>query len=181
MKKIIVLCLAVAMCFLVSACSSASDIKVPMGMQLASNESVPDYVLLVPNDWTVETQTGTTTAYFKDNLSSAVLATFSATFTAPESADVTLDNYFEGYSEEFEKIFGKMDENLTVSTTVLGGEEARRYTYSASFGGVDYSFWQEICMHEGRIYTLTYSAPTEYFEKFAEDMGLILEYFSFTK
>lgn len=180
MKRIITICLAVLMCFIFAACSQ-NDIKVPMGMQLASNENVPDYILMVPNDWTVETQTGTTTAYFKDNLSSAVLATFSATFTAPESEDVTLDNYFDGYAEEFEKIFGKMDENLTVATTVLGGEEARRYTYSASFSGVDYSFWQEICLHEGRIYTLTYSAPTEYFEKFAEDMELILEYFSFTK
>lgn len=179
MKKIIAICLVATICFMFTACNSGSDIEVPMGMQLASNESVPDYIMMVPSDWVVEESTGTTTAYYKDNLSSAVLATLSATFTAPETADTTLDSYFESYSEDFGKIFGEAVPEI--STTTLGGEEARRYIYAATFNGIEYKFWQEICMHEGRIYTVTYSAPTEYFEKFAEDMEVTLEYFSFTK
>ncbi len=179
MKKIITICILAAMCFTLAACGNKSDIEVPMGMQLASNESIPDYIMMVPNDWTVEESTGTTTAYYKDNLSGAVIATLSATFSAPESADITLDNYFESYSEEFSRIFGETEPD--VSTSTLGDEEARRYIYSTDFSGIEYKFWQEICMHEGRIYTVTYSAPTEYFEKFAEDMELTLEYFSFTK
>ncbi|MBQ6893229.1 MAG: hypothetical protein IJN48_03400, partial [Clostridia bacterium] len=165
--------------FTLAACGNKSDIEVPMGMQLASNESVPDYIMMVPSDWTVEESTGTTTAYYKDNLSGAVVATLSATFVAPPSADTTLDNYFDSYSEEFGKVFGETEPEI--STTTLGGEEARRYIYSATFNNIEYSFWQEICMHEGRIYTVTYSTPSEYFEKFAEDMEVTLEYFSFTE
>lgn len=165
------------LCLGLTACGNESDIDVPMGFQLASDPEIPDYVLLIPDDWEVETSTGTTTAYFKDNLSGGVLATFTASFSVPDSA-ITLDNYFESFSEEFTQVFGDFNA-VETSTTLLDGEEARQYIYTGTFGGVEYKFQQVMCLHQGRIYTLTYSSTSEYFDKYAEDMDAIVEYFAF--
>lgn len=178
MKKILAVCICIILCLSFAACGNKSEVDVPMGMQLASDESVPDYVLMIPNDWTVEESTGTTTAYYKDNLSGAVIATFTASFSVPKE-DITLDNYFESFSSEFAQIFGDGEKSIETSSTKLGDEDAKQYIYTGNFGGIEYKFWQVFCLHEGRMYTLTYSTPTEYFDKFAEDMELILEYFSF--
>ncbi len=178
MKRVIAISLCLFVCFGFIACGNKSDITVPMGMMLASDESIPDYVLMVPNDWTIESTTGTTTAYYKDNLSNAILATFSATFNTPESADVTLENYFDGYANEFEAVFGEI-KSTEVKDSLLGGESAKEYVYTAKFGDTEYKFWQVICFHNGIIYTLTYSATTDYFDNYAEDMSLILSNFYF--
>lgn len=178
MKKIIAICVCLMLCLGLTACGDSSDIDVPMGFQLASDPKVPDYVLLIPDDWEVETSTGTTTAYLKDNLSGKVLATFTASFSVPESADITLDSYFESFSEEFTQVFGDFNA-VEPSTTILGGEEARQYIYTGTFGDVEYKFQQVTCIHSGRIYTLTYSSTSEYFDKYAEDMDAIVEYFAF--
>ena len=178
MKKILTVCICIVLCLSFAACGENSEVDVPMGMQLASDESIPDYILMVPNDWTVEESTGTTTAYYKDNLSGAVIATFTASFSVPKE-DVTLDNYFDSFSNEFTQIFGESEKDAESSYTKLGDEDAKQYIYTASFSDIEYKFWQVFCLHEGRMYTLTYSTPTEYFDKFAEDMELILEYFSF--
>ncbi len=177
MKRIIALCLSLVICLGFTACGEKTDIDVPMGMMLASDPEIPEYVLMVPNDWTVETTTGTTTAYYKDNLSGAVLATFSATFNMAAEG-VTLDNYFDSYAAEFTEVFGT-PENVEANDTILGGEAAKEYIYTTSFGDTEYKFWQVICFHEGIIYTLTYSATTEYFDNYAEDMSLILGNFYF--
>lgn len=178
MKKILAICICLVLCLGFSACGNKSEVDVPMGMQLASDESIPDYILMVPDDWTVEESTGTTTAYYKDNLSGAVIATFTASFSVP-GENITIDNYFESFSDGFAQIFGEDDTKMESSSTKLGGEDAKQYIYTANFNGLEYKFWQVFCLHEGRMYTLTYSTPSQYFDKFAEDMELIIEYFSF--
>ena len=177
MKKIIALCLSLIICLSFAACGEKNDIDVPMGMMLASNPDVPEYVLMVPNDWTIETSTGTTTAYYKDNLSGSVLATFSATFNMIGDG-VTLENYFDTYKTEFASVFGA-PENVEINDSLLDGKPAKEYIYTAKFGNDEYKFWQVICFHEGIIYTLTYSATAQYFDNYAEDMSLILGNFYF--
>ena len=177
MKKIIALCLSLIICLGFASCGEKTDIEVPMGMMLASNPDVPEYVLMVPNDWTIETSTGTTTAYYKDNLSGSVLATFSATFNMIDSG-VTLENYFDGYKNEFSAVFGE-PENVETNDSLLDGKQAKEYVYTAKFGDNEYKFWQVICFHDGIIYTLTYSATAQYFDNYAEDMSLILSNFYF--
>ena len=177
MKKIIALCLSVILCLSFAACGEKNDIDVPMGMMLASDKNVPEYVLMVPNDWTIESATGTTTAYYKDNLSGSVLATFSATFNMVQDG-ATLENYFDTYKTEFAAVFGEA-ENVEANDTLLDGKPAKEYVYSATFGENEYKFWQVICFNEGIIYTLTYSATAQYFDNYAEDMSLILGNFYF--
>ncbi len=177
MKKITALILALILSAGFISCQSATDISVPMGMMLASDPDIPEYVLMVPNDWTVESATGTTTAYYKDNLRNAVLATFSATFNMAEDG-ITLENYFDSYAEEFISVFGTT-QVIEEYDTLLGGKDAKEYIYTATFGETEYKFWQVICFNEGIIYTLTYSATAQYFDNYAEDMSLILSNFYF--
>ena len=180
MKKILALCLCTLLCLGFVACTGQNDINVPMGMMLASDPELPNYVLMVPNDWTVESTTGTTTAYYRDNLSNHVLATFSATFNSPESADVTANSYFDSFVEEHTQALGEI-EDIVSSECLLDGKSAMKYTYSTTFGETEYKFWQVICIYDGIIYTLTYSATADCFDNYAEDMSLILTNFYFKK
>ena len=178
MKRIITVFLSLMICFSFAACSDANDIDVPMGMMLASDPDLPNYVLMVPNDWTIENSTGTVTANYRDNLSNQVLATFSATFNTPESKNVTAESYFDTYIKEYTQTFGE-PKDIDSAPCLLDNKEAMKYTYSATFGDTEYKFWQVICIHEGIIYTLTYSATAQYFDNYAEDMSLILSNFYF--
>ena len=178
MKRIITFCLCAIICLNFIGCSDSSDISVPMGMQIASDSDVPNYVLMVPNDWTIESTAGTTTASYRDNLSNQALASFSATFNVAENSSVTAQSYFDSFVEEYTQTFGA-PENITSEPYRLDGKEAMEFTYTATFGGEEYKFWQVICIHEGLIYTLTYSATTTYYDNYVEDMHLILTNFHF--
>ena len=178
MKRIIAICLCLVACFALTSCNK-DDITVPAGMQLASNTEVPDYTLFVPDGWTVEISTGTTAAYLKDQVNN-LLATFTASFNVPANEGITLENYFESYKTEFSEVFGE-PKDFWEETTILAGFNAKQYTYTATFGGTEYKFWQVVCFRDGRIYTLTYSSTTEHFEQYDEDMQLILDNFTFKK
>lgn len=180
MKRIIALILCAVMCVCFISCSNNDTPKAPMGMQYAADPKITDYILMVPDDWTIESSTGTTTAYYRDNLSNAVLATFTASFNSPSNPDVTLENYFESFITEFKEVFGE-PENVEISNTTLSGEAAKQYVYTAKFGETEYKFWQVVCFRKNIIYTLTYSATEEYYDKYAEDMSLIIDNFSFKK
>ncbi len=202
MKKILTVCIVLSLCLMFAACGNKSDVNVPAGYKIASNEESPYYTLIVPDKWVVDTQSGTTTAYYKDDLSGMVIATISASSAVPENQNITLDTYFDSYSEELNRIFdvieptettqvseGEVDEpsekigedTISYVTTVLDGEAARRYIYKAAFNGVEYTFWQEICMHQGRIYTLTFSTPSQFYDKLSDNMTDVLHLFKFTK
>lgn len=178
MKKALALLLCIFVCLSFVACGNSENEIAPTGMKLASDKEVPDYKLFVPEAWTVETSTGTTTACLR-NTSGETLATFVASFA--EVADgITLDNYFESFSIEFSDVF-KNPENVTEDDITLSGKAAKRYTYTMVYGDVEYKFQQVICIRENRVYTLTYSSTTEKFDDHVEDMTLILSNFKFTK
>ena len=179
MKKIIAFLFVLSLCFAFVACGNSENVNVPSGYKIASNETSPYYVLIVPEKWTVDVQSGTTTAYYKNDLNGAVVATVSANSIIPESEDITLDTYFDSYKEEFNELF--KDTKPDVTTTVLDGMPARRYIFTAEFNGTEYTFWQEICLYNGRVYTLTFSAPTQYYEKLSTNMIDILNLFKFAK
>ena len=66
-KKIIVtFLLCISVCFMLASCNK-DDLTVPSGMVLASDKDVAYYSLFVPKTWTVDIQTGTTTAYVKSS------------------------------------------------------------------------------------------------------------------
>ena len=81
---------------------------------------------------------------------------------------------------EYEATFTALtlDETLCVEST-LGGVNARTYVFSATLGGNPYRFRQVIAVLDNVVYTLTYTAPVEHFETYAEDVDQICANFVF--
>ena len=68
---------------------------------------------------------------------------------------------------------------METANLLLDDQNARQYIYTATFGGIEYKFWQVICIRQGRVYTVTYSSTTDNFEKHAADMQEALGNFRF--
>ncbi len=177
MKKLLALCLCLlTVCFSTAACSKAGDINVPMGFQLASDPEIVDYLLFVPEKWTVDMRTGTTSAYY----STYDPTNITASLMPLESAEGGIDAYFESYSKQFTDVFGE-PENLETANLLLDGKEAKQYVYSTTFGDTEYKFWQVICIHSQRVYTITLSSTAANYDMHITDMQAVLEHFAFVE
>lgn len=98
MKKIFSLVLLLSMLLSLAACGNDTPEGVPEGMKLASDTEIVDYLLYVPDDWQVTSQTGMTMAQTSLNDDSNVIVTH---FTAPSippygTAKTSLYHYFYG-------------------------------------------------------------------------------------
>lgn len=163
------LCMALVSC-------NQEGIAVPTGMQLASDPEILDFHLFVPEGWTVDMRTGTTTAYYSTNDPSNISATMLQ--LAEINEEDPYGAYFESFKDQFTDVFGE-PANIETANLLLDGHEAQQYVYTATFGGIEYKFWQVVCIRQGRVYTITYSSTAGNYETHAADMQNVLEYFQF--
>lgn len=176
MKKILSLCLAcVLLCATLISCGK-DEIEMPPYTQLASDPNVVDFYLFVPDTWTVDMSTGTAVAYHSVNDPTNISATLGQLNEIHEEDPIGA--YFASYSEQFTDAFGA-PENVESANLMLDGHAAQQYIYTATFGGIEYKFWQVICIRQGRVYTVTYSSTVENYEKHAADMQEALTNFRF--
>lgn len=176
MKKVLsVLIVCILLCTVFVSCKK-DEIDMPPYTQLASDPSIVDFYLFVPDNWTVEMSTGTAMAYVSVNDPTNISATL-AQLTSADKED-PIGTYFASFSKQFSDAFGE-PQNLETANLLLDGQNARQYIYTATFGGIEYKFWQVICIRQGRVYTVTYSSTTDNFEKHAADMQEALGNFRF--
>ena len=173
MKKIISLFVCIMLVFSLASCG-AESITIPVGMKIASDTSIVDYRLFVPEEWNVDMRTGVTTAYYSVNDPSNITVTMS---TLENPAD-GFDGYFNKHLAELESVFETVGE-VESANLILSGEAAQQYIYTAKFGETEYKFWQVVCFHQNRVYTVTYSSTVENFESHTADMQTALELFCF--
>ena len=168
MKKILAwLCLAAMLCSLAACGKSNDSVTVPTGFQPASDTSVTDYTLLLPVDWTVNYQTGMTSAYYNEADPSTISL---VTFDASEVADI--DAYW-GYTKQYSDVFGD-PADVDIQEVTLDGRDARQYVYSTVFGEKEYKIWQVACLRAGRVYILSYVSTVENYPKHEEAMRAVL-------
>ncbi len=173
MKKFVSLFLVcVLLAFTLISCGDTYN--VPTGMQIASDTEIVDYLLYVPEEWKVDMRTGVTTAYYSVNDPSNI----SVTMNASESSVDGFDAYFEKQLDELGTVFTVVGE-VESANLLLAGKAAQQYVYTAEFGGTEYKFWQVVCIHESRVYTVTYSSTTENYESHTADMQTALDLFCF--
>lgn len=176
MKKILSLCLACILLALSLVACGKDEIDTPPYTQLASDPTVVDFYLFVPDNWTVDISTGTATAYYSINDPTNICATLNQ-LTVVNTED-PYGAYFASFSKQFADVFGD-PEGVETSNLLLDGHDARQYVYTAAFGGIEYKFWQVVCIRQGRVYTVTYSSTVENYEKHAADMQEALGNFRF--
>ena len=157
--------------FLLSSCAKGNG-DAPEGMKLASGEAV-DYDLYVPENWTVTSQTGFTSAYYSTRQRTNIsLAAYS------REDNMTVEEYWLSYTGPFSEVY----HDFTVieeTDCTLGGVIGKKYTYKGTFMDVSFQFMQMICIRSGNIYVLTYTATADEFDECTEDFNMMVENFRF--
>lgn len=178
MKRTIALLLVFVSIFAFASCASQASDGAPSGMKKATPEEIDDYVLYVPESWTVDMSTGTISAYY----SSTDKSNITVTVLDLEEPDMTLDAYWEWCRSDFASFnsFTVLEEG---TETTLGKEPnsqvAKQYRFSAVFSGVTYHFYQIHCIRGGYVYTITYTATAENYESHRQEVASIVDAFRF--
>ena len=158
---ILMLSLLLAVGAMLSGCAQ-QDPDVPEGMQLASSEDA-DYLFYVPEGWRLDKSSLFTSAYFSSGDATSISATaFSMNLT---------DTSIEGIYENVEFSDGE--------ETKLGGEDAMKYTISATLNETDYQYIIVAALRDSYIYYITYTSTPEYYEDHLEALDQVIECFAF--
>lgn len=137
----------------------------PEGYSALTGEHI-DYVLFVPSDWIPLLNTGITAA----SAPSAPSVTCNVTAFNLENNDNVIDAAdFDSYFAAFEKtltdsvgapVFADPEVKYSAATLgVLNSSavlDARRYSYTITFDGVEYAYTQYISIFQGYVYQLTF-------------------------
>lgn len=166
----IVLCVA---SLLLCACGEKSEVEIPDGYQLASDDAA-DYHFFVPQGWTVDITSTATSAYVSASDPSSV----SVMTWASSVSDMSLDDWWASFTPDFEMVY----DNFTVESEenmLLGGAAARSVVFTATLGDTDYKFRQISAIRDSVVYVMTYTSTAEGFDLHTEEVTAMAEYFEF--
>ena len=148
------------------------DEKTPDGMKIASSDNV-EYVLYVPKSWICSFASGANAAYVDESGK----PNFSVTSYSPDK-EMTPAEYFEFAEKSYaENLSGYT--RVSESDTKIHGIAAKSYVYTVNYGGIEYKIMQTVTVYGGRIYSLTYTAPSDRFDAHIEEVNAILGSFIF--
>lgn len=164
------LCLLLLCLFSTVSCSG--DVETPDGMQLCSDKSL-EYYFFVPTSWVVNTQSGSTSAYYSLDDPASV----SVTSYSPEES-MNVPGYFALCEEEYQSEF-KNYVFISETKTIVSDSDAYEYVYTADFSGVTYKFNQTMFVYGGRIYTMTYTATADSYDNHLEAFASMKAEFTF--
>ena len=161
--KVSALLLLLLITFSAVSCS-AVGIKTPDGMRLCSDESL-EYCFFVPTGWILNTQSGSTSAYYSLDDPASV----SVTAYSPE-VSLDIDGYWDLCEAEYEKEF-KNYAFLSEEATTVAEKNAKEYVYTADFSEKTYKFSQTIFVHNSMFYVITYTALEDNFDAHLADVA----------
>ena len=151
------------------------EITVPDGMQLLSNKAV-DYVMFVPDDWSITVNTGMSAARAPEGTASLSVVGF-------DIRTANVDAFWSGYEADIKATFGNMsylsEENKYDTVTLGGYDSARTYKFTVDKGGATYRYSETVLIRDGYVYLITYSAKSEDFNAYEADYAKILSEFKF--
>lgn len=172
MKKILSCAVAlVLLCASLSSCGKNDG--VPDGMILASGDAA-DYYMYIPEDWTVDLQTGATTAH----VSSSDRSNVGACSWLLEYTDDTVDTWHERQLEDLTAGFSDYNEE-SVTETEIDGVYAKEYVFTARLANEERKYRQTAAVKGGSVYVITYSTTPELFEEHSGEAYKIVEEFCF--
>lgn len=185
-KKIICLTLTLIMATTaLASCSDSSEVEIPRGMQLASNEK-QDYYFFVPTSWTLNDANDFSNAYFsatdKSNVSVFTYPVESegemTSYVSAETGKIDPNLYFDKFVEDSKANFP----DITVverKETIFGGQAALQATYTMTMQGVAYKFMQVITPRSAMFYVFTFTSTVEKFDTHLETIEPIVTNFLF--
>lgn len=170
--KFLAILLAAAM-IVFCGCGEKSEVEIPDGYQLASDDSA-DYYFFVPLGWTVDITSTATSAYVPSpDLSAVSVMTWTSTYS-----DMTLEDWWSKFIPDFETLYDNFavesEENL-----LLGGEAARSVVFMGTLGETNYRFRQISSIRDSVVYVMTYTSTEDTFDLHTEEFTEMAEYFEF--
>ncbi len=172
MKKILAILMLAAVLLAASACANTDP--TPDGMQNVALESAK-YNLYVPESWVPDSYNVSGAKATAEPNAPNVLATV----YYPEEA-LTPATYWSNYcAPEYRAVFANFAVIEEGTDTTLGGKDAKLYKFSYTFGETLYQCQQVITVHDFNLYTVTYTAVSTEYEKYAEDVKNIVANFTF--
>ena len=172
MKKLIaLLLLAVLLCSMV-ACNNDPT---PDGMQNVSIDTAP-YNLYVPQNWITNASSERSSARAPVQHSAPNVA---VDMLFPEGV-LTAEDYWKNYCvPEYTATLGSITVIEDGADTVLGGKDAKQYTYTFTLGLDTHKQTQIIVVSGYQVYILTYAALADTYDTYAADFGEIVKQFTF--
>ena len=148
-----------------------ADVECPAGMKLISTDERA-YRFFVPENWVSNERAEISAAYAPENDGSNVSLQMHMT----EDESVTVAEFFAACEARYVELFDEY-ELLSDADIKMDGVSAKKYTYRAVIGGVEYTQMQAIVMRGAVYYVLTYTALPEYFDAHASDVEKMIENF----
>lgn len=155
---------------------SDEGVSVPDGMQLISNGAV-DYLMFVPESWTVLMNTGVSAARVSDTDETTVSTTaFNTRYTYKQ-----IDEFWSSRETDIINTFGNMtyiSESRYVDITV-DGYDARTYDFTISRGGIDHRYSETVLIRDGYVYLITCCSKAETADLHTAEYEQIISQFKF--
>ena len=148
----------------------------PEGMKPCFGKDVA-YRFYVPSDWEIDLDSAIYAAYVKEDHASVSVVPY-----MPTQEHLSVSEYWDMIREQTEKLFGagsmQVDEAKT-HKEMLGSREATVWEYTLTIGGVTYRYRQYIAAYRSMMYSLTYTATEENFDRHTAEVDRIVAAFSF--
>ena len=148
----------------------------PEGMKACFGKDVA-YRFYVPADWVIDPDSPIYAAYVGADRTSVSVVPY-----MPTVERLSVAEYFTMTREQLEKVYGEgamvVDEEKTHKEN-LGSREATVYEYTLTIDGVVYRYRQYIAAYRSMMYSLTYTATEENFDKHMTELADIVAAFAF--
>ena len=187
MKKIAICFLAVLMVFSLVSCGG--DDEVPAGYKRASDSSVCEYDLFVPDTWI--TKSGTATNFTSATVAPGDKCNVSVMAVDNVTAE-TVGDYWKEQQAEYEALLGVLTVEEEGGKVTLGSGDKTvngyRYVFAAAYTKgetvTDYKFMQIFFLKTSvlsgsSLYVFTYTATADHYDGHLEAVNGILSNFAF--
>ena len=181
MKKIAICFLSLLMLFSFVSCGENDD-TVPAGYQKASSDDHCDYILYVPDTWTVRSGSDT-------NFTSATVATGDKCNVSVAELEgeygQTIPSYWEAEQEKYTAVFDTFTVVSSEEVVTVGSGESKvdglRYVFVGDIGeGFEAKKQMQVFfIHGNSFYCFTYTASEAHYDEHLEAVNGILANFSF--
>ena len=148
------------------------DKKTPEGMKIASGEKL-EYRLYVPKSWICFSESGKSEAYYPESERSNVTVTSFSPNGEMSAAE---------YIAECEKKYAESIKGYSLvekADTKVASKDAVSLTFTSSYDGISFKIKQVIFVHNGMVYSITYTSTAERFDSHLADVDKMIAEFTF--
>ena len=191
-KKLYILFIGIIIISLSILTACRSDIEVSTSDGILANNNIADFYFYYPPEFTLDKNASMISVYATDdelvatdiprddeNYHIQVHPNLSASVYGLYDNYESIDEYWRNECLPlFEKTFSSM-EMLNDEHLIIDGVDARRYNYTATLAGMEFQYSQIFIIRGDNLYTLTYTATPEKFDRYIRLLDTVAETFAF--